>query len=190
MLRKRWVKKLDDLISTFWFLQFAHHLVGKDLLAGVTDLEAKNCHKQVRDELAYTKLRGANLGAQVLVRVCESVCVGAQALKTGAWALVGECMWGRKMLGAQALKTGAWALGVCFGCARSVCGHPGASFGRLDVSVVVQEGGVGVLEALGAGFGRLGAQLSAALSCGVSGLKSIVNYRVLYIDAKPQMLTL
>ncbi|MED6152506.1 hypothetical protein PIB30_092771 [Stylosanthes scabra] len=101
----------------------------------------------------------ANLGTQALVRVCASVCVGAQALKTSAWALVGECIWGRKMLGAQVLKTGAWALGVCFGCAGSVCGHPGASFGCLGVSVVVQEGGVGVLGALGAGFGRPGAQL-------------------------------
>ncbi|MED6202380.1 hypothetical protein PIB30_104724 [Stylosanthes scabra] len=58
MLRKRWVKKLDDLISINLVLPFVHYLVGKALLAGVTDLEAKNCHNQVRYELAYTKLRG------------------------------------------------------------------------------------------------------------------------------------
>ncbi|MED6170469.1 hypothetical protein PIB30_031244 [Stylosanthes scabra] len=164
MLRKRWVKKLDNLISTFWFLPFVHHLVGNALLAGVTDSEAKNCHHQA------------------LVRVCASVRVGAQALKTGVWALVGECMWGREMLGAQALKTSAWALGVCFGCAGSVCGRPG-----LGVGVVVQEGGVGVLGAPRRWFWA--PSFSAALSRGVSGVKPIVNYRLLYIEAKPRMLT-
>ncbi|MED6177324.1 hypothetical protein PIB30_097164, partial [Stylosanthes scabra] len=97
-----------------------------------------------------------NLGAQALVRVCASVCQGAQALKTGAWALVGECMWGREMLGAQALKTSAWALvmGV-----RECVWAPKHQFWAPGVSVVVQEGGVGVLGALGVGFGRPGAQL-------------------------------
>ncbi|MED6201697.1 hypothetical protein PIB30_097593, partial [Stylosanthes scabra] len=82
-----------------------------------------------------------------------------------------------------------WRLGVGDGGLGSVCWRPGASFGRHGVSVVVQEGGVGVLGALGVGFGQA-PSFSAALSRGISGLKPIVNYRVLYIDTKPRMLTL
>ncbi|MED6185170.1 hypothetical protein PIB30_054470 [Stylosanthes scabra] len=53
---------------------------------------------------------GANLGAQALVRVCASVCVGTQALKTGAWRWV--CVLGVQgvCVGAQASVLGAWAV--------------------------------------------------------------------------------
>ncbi|MED6200461.1 hypothetical protein PIB30_085341 [Stylosanthes scabra] len=157
MLRKRWVKKLDDLISINLVLPFVHHLVGKALLAGVTDLEAKNCHNQVRRQSGRPG-------------VGEGVC---------------KCVSGRP--GAQNRRLGVGG-GVYVG--NGDVGRPSAQNWRLGVSVVVQEGGVGVLGALGAGFGRLVAQLFSSTFNGVSGLKPIVNYRVLYINAKLRMLTL
>ncbi|MED6202142.1 hypothetical protein PIB30_102393, partial [Stylosanthes scabra] len=115
--------------------------------------------------------------------VCKSVCgrPGAQNWRLGVgWGSAcgeGRCWAPRR----SNLTPGRWvcALGV-----QRVCvGAQAPSFGHLGVSVVVQEGGVGML-------GALGAQL---FSCTFQGcFKAQINRQLwsLYIDAKPQMLSL
>ncbi|MED6198786.1 hypothetical protein PIB30_069827 [Stylosanthes scabra] len=97
--------------------------------------------------------------------VCKCVCrrPGAENWRLG---IGGGLHVGKEDVGCPGAQNWRLGVGVCFECAGSVCGRPSASFGRLGVSVVVQEGGVGVLGALGAGFGRLGAQL---FSCTFNG---------------------
>ncbi|MED6160950.1 hypothetical protein PIB30_056139 [Stylosanthes scabra] len=116
---------------------------------------------------------------------------------------------GRLGIGGWALKTG---VGCVFWVCGSVCGPPGASFGHLGVGCVLwvcwecvwaprrQLWAPGrwccgarrwcgcVRGASALVLGAWAPSLSAVLSRGVSGLKPIVNYRLLYIDVKHQIL--